>query len=79
MHPALFMRRFERLCDLPGNGQRLVQWQGTLLDSVGQRWAFHQFHDEVIRPDIIQLANVGMVQRGDHPRFTFEPLTEPRS
>jgi len=28
------------------------------------------------RPDIVELANVGMVQRSNHPRFPFEPFTE---
>ena len=34
--------------------------------------ALDEFHDEVIRPDVVELADVRMVQRGDGPGFTLE-------
>ncbi len=78
MHPALFMRRFERLGDLAGNAEGLVQRKRALPDAIGQRRAFHQLHHQVIWPDIIELANVWMIERSNHFRFPFKSLAEPR-
>ena len=75
MHNTLLMRRFDRLSDLTGDAECLVQGKSTLLDPTGQRRSFHEIHHEVIRPHIVQLTDVGMVERSNHPRFPFEPLT----
>ncbi len=39
-----------------------------------ERRAVDELHDEVIRPDVVELADVGIVQGGDRPGFAFEPL-----
>ena len=43
---------------------------------VGDRRAFHQFHHQVVGSDIIELADVGMVQGRDGAGFVFEALGE---
>jgi hypothetical protein len=42
------------------------------------RSALDEFHDEVIRPDVIQMTDVRMVQRGDGQRLALESIAEPR-
>src|SRR6185369_6560858 len=37
----------------------------TTGDAVGERLAFEQFHDQVVVADVVERADVGMVQRGD--------------
>ena len=37
-----------------------------------QRRALDIFEHEVARPDVVELTDVGMVQRGDRPRFVLE-------
>jgi hypothetical protein len=46
------------------------------LKASGERLTFHQFHHQVIRANVIQRADVGMVQRGDGPSFPLEASTE---
>ena len=46
MDDALLVRRLERLGDLPGDGQRFVQWKRPLRDAVGERRSFDQLQDE---------------------------------
>ena len=69
MHDAFAVRGVQRVRRLNGVAQRLLKWQRAL-----ERLAVNQFHDEVIGPDIVQRANMWMVQRGDGVRFAFEPL-----
>jgi len=67
----------ERLRDLPGNGEDILNWNGTLRDPIGERRPFDEFHDQraaavgLFQP--IDLRNVGMVQRSERFRFVFEP------
>jgi hypothetical protein len=45
-----------------GEDHTHVQGNSALTDPVRQRRTFHQFHHQVIRPDIVKLTNVGMVE-----------------
>jgi hypothetical protein len=40
-------------------------------------WA-PRFHHQEVWSYVVELANVGMIERSNHPRFPFEALTEPR-
>src|SRR5262245_22118045 len=71
MRDALAVCRVERREDLGGELQDAVERQWTF-----ERLAFDQLHHEVIRTHIVECADVGVVQRGDRPRFTFEAITE---
>ena len=42
MNDALLVRRFQGVCDLLGDGQRFINWNGPLLDPIGQRRTFDQ-------------------------------------
>ena len=54
MDDTLLVRGFERVGNLPGDGQRLVERDGPARDPLRQVLALDQFHDEgvhVRRPD----------------------------
>ena len=76
MDDALAMRLVERVGDLGGDLQRLVERKRPFLEARGQRLAVEMRHDEVVRavdvPDVVDAADVRMVQRGDGPRLAFE-------
>ena len=46
MDDALLMRGFERLGNLLGDGQRLVDGHGPSRDALGEIVALNEFHDE---------------------------------
>ena len=46
MNDALLVRRFQRLGDLPRDGQRLVEWNRPACDAVGERRPVDQLQDQ---------------------------------
>ena len=77
MDDPLLVRRFERLGDLSRDRQRLVAWNRTLPDAIGERGPFHQFEDERLHVfRILERVNgrdVRMIERREHLRFAREP------
>jgi hypothetical protein len=77
MDDALLVRRFERVGDLSGDGQRLGQRDGAARDVRGEILAFDEFHHqgrEVGRLlEAVDRGNVRVVQRGQDFSFTLEP------
>jgi hypothetical protein len=61
---------------LHGVAQGFVERQRTLFEDLCQRLAFHPFHDQVVRADVVERADVGMIQRGDGPRLAFKTVVE---
>ena len=59
----------ERACNLNRQPYGLIRRKWTL-----ERFAFDVLHHQIIRADVIQLANMRMVQRRDRARFLLEPL-----
>ena len=76
VHDPLLVRRLERVGDLPGDGQRLVEWKGTLGNAIGERGAFHQFHYErlllggVLEP--VDGGDVRVIQLRERPGLPLE-------
>jgi hypothetical protein len=73
MGDALAVRGVQRIADLRAVLQRLLDRHGPL-----QRRALDVFHHQVIRPDIVQSADIGVIQRRDGAGFAFETLAEGR-
>jgi hypothetical protein len=71
MHDATFVRGFERFGDL----SRVVEY-GFKRHWTLERVAVDQFYDQVIRLDIVEMADIGMIQPSDGAGFTLEPLSE---
>ena len=76
MDDALFVRRFERLGDLPRDREYFIDGEGSLGDPIGERRPFHQFQHERLHArrlfETVDRADVRMIQRGEDLRFTFE-------
>ena len=74
------MRLVERVGDLGSDRERLVEWQRSSFKPRGQRLTLEMRHDQVVRaihtPDVIDAADVRMVQRGNCARLALE--TSPR-
>src|SRR5689334_686588 len=72
------MRRIERVCDLNCPIEEGVQWKRLSLNLVRQRLAFEQFHRNIRRAvefsDLVNRANVGMIDGSSGFRFTLESL-----
>ena len=70
------MSGLESLSDLLGDWQRLRHWQRTLDQEFGQSQPLHEFKDQCLDVarlfDAMKSGDVGMVQRGEHPRLAFE-------
>ncbi len=73
--PAL-VRGFERVGDLPGDRQHLVQRHRTPTDAIGKRRSIdelqHQRADAVAVLQAVNRGDVGMVECGEDFRFALE-------
>lgn len=63
------MRCFEGVGNLTSDAQRFIEGQRAF-----RRFAFDVLHDEVVRADVMEGADVGMIERGDGLRFELETL-----
>ncbi len=76
MNDPFAMRGFERGSDLPGEPQSLSRRKSLRLLTINNRQPVNILHDQIIRADIVNLADVGMIQRGNGFGFTLETLAE---
>ena len=78
MHHAAAMRLLQAVADVGCVAQDLLDRQRPLGQAVGQRLAFQILHDQVVGAvlvsDVVERADVGMIQRRDGPRFAVEAL-----
>ena len=74
MSGAFLMRRIQRVADLRGVFQNTIERQRARLFRREERVALEKFHDQVIRPDVVELKNVGVVESCHCPGFTVEAL-----
>ena len=76
MDDALGMRRVQRIGDLDGQRQQRVQFHGTPGDHVLQGHAIQILHGDkrlaVLLANVVNGADVGMVQRGSRLRLALE-------
>jgi hypothetical protein len=82
MNDAGAMGRRERLGDVNGDAKGLIQWKGSPGQAVRERLALAALHDEEIGPilvtDIVERADVRMIQTGNRPCFPVEALSTGR-
>jgi hypothetical protein len=78
MHQAVRVRVRERFGDLHGDRDRFIRRQRAAHHAIGQRLALEVFHDEVIEiavaPDVVDAADIGMLEMRHRLRFTLESL-----
>jgi hypothetical protein len=82
MHDAARVRGVECVGNLDGARERLVERQRAGGKAIGERLALDQLHHEVIDflvvADVVQRAEVGMIQRGDRLRLPLEAQRQAR-
>jgi hypothetical protein len=76
MDDAGFVGSFQRRCYLPRDAQRFIERHGAVRDAFGERRSFDQFHDQIIGTDVVERADIGMIQRRDSAGLTLEPVAE---
>jgi hypothetical protein len=73
---ALLVGGFEGIGDLAGDRERLVQRDRACFDPLGQRRPLYQLHHQVVGTDVIDLADVGVIQRRHRARLALETVSE---
>ena len=68
---VLLVRRFDAIDELLNDRQSILEVHGT-----AQILALDILHDQIIRPDVVEMADVGVVERGNGTGFTGKPLGE---
>jgi len=76
MNDPLAVCGLERGSNLPRELQRLIRRKGLRLFTVDDRPPVDVLHDQKIRADVVNLADVGMIECGDGFGFTLEALAE---
>src|SRR5262252_7450643 len=61
----------EGITNLSAIFQGLIQWQRS-----AKRLPLDVLHDEIVRTDIVELADMRMVERSDCPGFALESFAE---
>ena len=82
MNDAFTVCFFEGDRDLPGQAQRVADLQRPTRDSLRQRLALQILHDEkfnaVLAADIVERADMRMVESGNALRLTLEAFSKHR-
>ena len=77
---SLAVRLVERVGDLDGVLQNLFERKRTFLEAFRQRLPFEMLHHQeisaVLAPDVVERANVGMVQARYGACFALKPLAQ---
>ena len=73
MRDVFLVRGVQRIADLRGIADRSIKRERTL-----ERSPVDKLHDQIIGPDVVNLTNIGMIQRGDGFGFPLEALRELR-
>ena len=71
MRDAFSVRRVKGIADLSGAAQNLIQRHGAF-----QRDPFDVLHHQIVRTNVIERADVGMIQRGHGAGFLFKARAE---
>ena len=76
MDDAAFMRGLEEGGDLDADLQELLDRERALAYAIAERLTIDQLHNQAVDPvfvaDVIESAEVGVVERGDGPCLPFE-------
>ena len=78
MHHTLVVGLIERIRNLDRMANRRLDRQRSLLEPIGERLAFDVLHDEevdaTLAADVVERADVRMVQTGNRTGFPLEAL-----
>jgi hypothetical protein len=78
MNYSLAMRFFERFADLNRDARKFSGRKRAALQTLGECFAFDVLHDQIIRAvlaaNVIEGANIGMIETGYGASFAFKTL-----
>jgi len=78
VHHPVAVRLVQRVRDLRAESQNLFKRQTAFLEALGEGFAFDAFHDKVVHtvlmPDIVEDADMRVIQAGDGLGFALEAL-----
>lgn len=66
----------EAFRDLPRDAQRLLRREARCAadESIGQRLPFDELQNQIVGADVVDLADIGVVERSNRARFLLEPV-----
>src|ERR1700677_4672918 len=76
MHDGFVMRGFEGVSNLPRDIEGFFERNRSLRDVLRQRRPFDQLHHEVVWPDVVKRADVGMIQRRNRAGLSLKAIGE---
>ncbi len=80
MHDTGAMGDLQSFCDFNSNLQQLRERQRAPAQAIGKRLAVEELHNQevgaVLRADVVEMADVWMIQRGNGTSFALETLLE---
>lgn len=66
----------QAVANFSADAGELLERERSLFQAIGESFSLEIFHDDVadaaLFADVVELANVGMIQRGDGTSFTFK-------
>ena len=78
MNDAATVGFVEAVGDLRAELQNLVEGEGAFFEALGEGLAFDALHDEIVdailMADVVEHADVGMIEAGNSFGFAFETL-----
>jgi hypothetical protein len=78
MNDALGVGLYEGRRDLRGVEEHRLDGERPAFQARGECFALHQFHYQVVGADIVERADIGMVQRGNGAGLALETVAEVR-
>ena len=82
MDDSAAVRAVHRGGQIDGVGERLLEGQRSLGQARGERLSLDIFHhqevDAILLTDVVERADVRVIQRGDGPRFALESFAGQR-
>ena len=79
MHDTLTMGLVEAVRELDARSESPVEWERAPAKHLRERFALDVLHDKkidaVFAADVVERANMRMVQTRDRARFALEPFT----
>ena len=76
MDDALLVRLLQCVGNLQRDRDGFLDRDGTSRHLFAERRSFDQFHHQVVGSDVVEMADVRMIQRGDGAGFAFETFAE---
>src|SRR5215831_12983164 len=75
MNDSTLVCGLQRIGNLTSDRQRLLQRESARFDPLGECRPLDQFHYQVAGPDVVNLADVRVIERGDCTNLALEAVS----